>query len=383
MSASRTAPLSSPTTSPPLAAARPTDAGWTYARDIVRLHCDPVVGAPYWIETARRLGIDAERDLQSREDLQRFGWMDEEALRTRPVTDFIPASVRRESTEFILCETSGFLGTPKATAFTPAEFGSAFLRPFIEMAEHAGFPVAGRWLFIGPGGPHPIGRAAVALARRLSGFDPHTLDFDPRWFGRLEAGGFARERYLEHLLRQAETLLRREPIEILFATPAVLERLADRMTEGERERIRGIHYGGQPVTPQRREKLEGGAFPHAAHLAGYGNSLFGVCLEWKGGAGPTPRYFPRGDRLRLRVVRTGEPREAAPLDCPLVPYGERGRVCFDRFDRTTMILNMRERDEAVRIAPPVGGAALGLRSDGVAAPDLAPALRAHKVEGIY
>jgi hypothetical protein len=77
-------------------------------------------------------------------------------------------------------------------------------------------------------------------------------------------------------------------------------------------------------------------------------------------------YFPHGLRLIVRsVVCDGDPgagvrRDAAP--------GERGRVVATRLSETQLILNLIERDTAIRIAPPRELANVGFVLDGLRDP---------------
>lgn len=359
------------------------DADFASALDLIRLHCHPRAGARYWIEKVAERGIDVDRDLRQWPDLLRFGWMDEEALRRRPLEDFIPAGELARREPFHLAETSGFLGRPKTAAFSPEEFDRAFIQPFQIAAVSVKFPTSGRWLWIGPSGPHPIGQAARILARSRGHSDPFSVDFDPRWFNKLAAGSMARQRYMDHLIEQAMTILDRERIDIIFTTPSVLEKLADVMNETQRRAVRGVHYGGQSIDGGRLEKLKNESFPRAVHLAGYGNSLFGVCMEVETPDQTGPCYFPFGRRLRVRIVDASASHAREPSEFSEVDPRSLGRVVLDRLDRTMMILNMLERDEATRIAPSPGPARLGFARDGLQRPQLAAPLRATRDEGIY
>ncbi len=351
-------------------------------RDVVRLHCDPREGSPYWIEQCQGRQLDPE-SFTGFEDLLRFGWMDEDALRQRPIDDFLPASVRNDRGErLILAQSSGFLGDAKTAAFSTGEFRAAFIEPFEPAAAAAGFPTTGYWLWLGPSGPHPIGQAARSLAWMRSGRDPFSVDFDPRWFNRLAPSSFARERYMAHLAEQALAILDREPIEILFATPSTLEFLAPRMMDRSRYRIRGIHYGGQTVSPERLATLCE-SFPEAVHLAGYGNSMAGVAMEYPRFGEPGPCYFSHAARLRYRLIDPEATSSKPPLDWERVDYGERGRVVLDRFDPSMMILNLLERDEATRIYPGDELRDLGIESDGLGNPQPAREFLTNHVEGIY
>lgn len=352
-------------------------------REIVALHCHPRDGAPYWIERASRCGLGTAQSIRDRADLDRFGWMDEEALRVRPVSDFIPRAVLNGGEPILLAETSGFTGRPKSSAWTESDFEAAFIAPFEPAARAAGFPPDGLWLWLGPAGPHPIGRAARRLARRFGGRDPFSVDFDPRWYNKLAPESFARDRYMEHLLEQAVRILEREPVDILFGTPAVLERLAPRLSESRRASVRGVHYGGQALGPGRLARLTNESFPAAVHMGGYGNSLFGVCIQIPVAGIAEPVYFPHGGRLCVRVVPANITSDDAPADLPGLDPGLRGRVVMDRFDPSMMILNMLERDEAALAPGNACDPPDGFGRTGIIAPGPLCSAGARAAEGIY
>ncbi len=71
------------------------------------------------------------------------------------------------SSDYLLAETAGTLGRPKTAVHRADEFETAFVTPFVMAARRVGFPEGGHWLFIGPTGPHIIGRAARRCARAL------------------------------------------------------------------------------------------------------------------------------------------------------------------------------------------------------------------------
>lgn len=302
-------------------------------RKIVGIHFDQDGGAPYWLECQRALGIDARAEIRTLKDLERLGPMDEDALRTRPVMDFVPRSERGGLAGAIVTETGGTTGTPKRTIFSREEFRVAFVEPFVRVADATGFPRRAAWLWVGPSGPHVIGQAAAACAAALESPQPFAIDFDPRWFRKLPPDSLSRERYLRHLVEQALQIIRCEPIAVIFTTPAVLESLAGAMTDEQRRRIRGVHYGGMRVEGALLNAAQTEWFPDAVHLAGYGNSLFGVCMEFGGPPDRGLRYYPLGVRHHLRV-------------------GDDGHVWMSRMDSTVLIANMRERDIGAAVGAP-------------------------------
>jgi thienamycin biosynthesis protein ThnN len=353
--------------------ARPPERSRVHA---LTLHFDPHRGSPYWIERAHALGVRAG-DLQSLDDLAVFGPMDEEALRTRPLDDFIPRQVRESGTRLIPSETGGATGAPKLVVFTLEEFEAGFVTPFISVAAHTGFPRGGRWLFVGPTGPHIIGRAARHLARALGADDPFTVDFDPRWHRRLVPGSLVQRRHLEHVITQALHVLERVEIQVLFITPSTLHALLPQMTERQRLAVRGAHYGGQPVTAEDLADFRD-ALPNAVHLGGYGNSLVGVCMQVPGEGDATMAHHAAPPRHVIRLLQ--DPTASLTRE---VEIGARGRVMFHRLDDSFLLLNMVERDEATRLPPSPLAARLGLTAEGIGDPMPCTAAAALAAGGIY
>ena len=311
---------------------------------VLDAHFDPRWGSPFWIERAAALGFDPRREIGTLADLERLGPFPLEELARRPLEHFLPRRVRDQRSQLITAETSGTTGPPKRTAYLPAEFEAAFVEPFVRAARRTGFPRAVPWLFVGPGGPHVIGKAARACAAALGAMDPGTVDFDPRWARRLPADSLARRRYLEHVLAQATSVLHTQEVGVLFATPPVVSALGERLGPALREAVLGIHLGGVAAPPGFwREVAE--RFPKAVVLGGYGNSLAGVCPQLASGEQGEPAYFPLGPRLRVLVDRSAD--------------AATGRVRFHRLDLSALLPNVLERDVAAPALPPEDAALSG------------------------
>jgi thienamycin biosynthesis protein ThnN len=315
-------------------------------RNILKIHFDPDQGTPYWLERQQALGLVALRDIQCTNDLARLGPMEETALAERPVEDFIPRCYA-QCRDIILAQTGGSLGRPKFAVHRLDEFETAFISPFLRAAEACAFPRACHWLFIGPTGPHVIGRAAQACARAYGRGDVYTVDFDPRWAKKLVSGSFSANRYLEHILDQALHILNTQTIEVLFSTPAVLTRLCDRLSANQRAAIRGIHLGGMTVECEFMTNLSE-AFPQAVVLSGLGNTLLGMAPQLAYAPDTGMDYFIFGERLKARIV----PEDKSGLDLTqTVDYGQRGRLVWHRLDEMQLLINLVERDTAIRIEP--------------------------------
>src|SRR5262249_2684960 len=173
--------------------------------------------------------------------------------------------------------------------------------PFLQVVRATGFPQGEPWLWVGPSGPHIIGKVVRELARQTGSMDPFSVDFDPRWAKRLADGSLARQRYLDHVTEQALDVLEREHVGVLFTTPPALAALARRMSDRQREAIHGVHYGGLSMTAATLNEFRA-QFPRAVHLAGYGNTLFGVVMEVTDAPRQALDYFPLDDRVLFHVV---------------------------------------------------------------------------------
>ncbi len=335
-------------------------------RPVLRIHFDADLGTPYWLERQRELGIKVVETIRSVEDLALLGPMDERALADRPIEDFVPRAFSGHN-EYLLAETAGTLGKPKTAVHRADEFEAAFIVPFLKAAHRTGFPQGGRWLFIGPTGPHIIGRAARRCARALGAGDAFTVDFDPRWAKKLTSGSFAAQRYRNHIEEQALRILEIQNIDVLFATPAVLTGLAEKTADSKRRSIRGIHLGGMHASVEFMDRMSE-RFPNAAILSGYGNTLFGMIPQLSYQRDTGFDYYPHGKRLIVRLIPlredAGEPDLTARVE-----YGQRGQVMVHRLDEMQLLVNVLERDTAVRIEPPGDDAAAdGFTQDGLRDP---------------
>ena len=223
-----------------------------------------------------------------------------------------------------------------------------------------------RWLFVGPTGPHIIGRAARCCAKALDAGDVFTVDFDPRWAKKLLAGSFAAQRYLEHVEDQALHVLAVQNIGVLFSTPAVLSSLAQKIDEAKRLAIKGIHLGGMCAGAEFMDKMNE-LFPNAVVLSGYGNTLFGMMPQLRYERQTGFDYFPYGHRLIVRMIPAAAPDETADINS-CVEYGHRGQLLIHRLDEMQFIANLLERDTAIRLESNRDTAADGFVLDGLRDP---------------
>jgi hypothetical protein len=349
-------------------------------RDMLALHFHPEHGSVYWLKRQDELGWEVRDRVRTVDNLWLLGPTPLSDLRRFALREFIPRAFHHELHRFVIGETAGTTGEPRASAYRDDEFQEAFITPFLRVAASTGFPRGEPWLWVGPSGPHIIGKVVRELARQTGSMDPFSVDFDPRWAKRLVDGTLARQRYLDHVIDQAIDVLQREDVGVLFITPPALAALAKRMSDRQREAIHGVHYGGLSIPAPALNEFRTD-FPNAVHLAGYGNTLFGVVMEVADQPRQALDYFPLSDRVVFQVVDGSAPEDSWPP--PAVELGQSGRVLFHRLDESCLLVGVLERDEADRIAPSAAALALGGRADGLRNPR-PPATDAGRIQlGLY
>ena len=313
---------------------------------ILNLHFDPKEGSTHWLELLRQKGLH-RRDL-SLETLHLLGPMDMDALRHKPISDFIPQSLKGQMGTMMLAETGGTTGSPCRRVYLEQEFQAAFVDPWRAAVQRFHFPQGGCWLFVGPSGPHIIGQAARAFARATGSLEPFAIDCDVRWIKQQQPQSMGYRLYMDHLISQAMNCINQQEITSLFTTPPLLLELGAEMSIGQRQRIHGIHTGGMSQDNETTGKLVA-LFPHAVILPGFGNSLCGVCFEREQQPGEPSVFYPSDPALDLRLIPLPVQEGEQPRLTEIVAEGERGRVMFHRFDQSFLLLNMLERDTAMRV----------------------------------
>ena len=321
--------------------ARAARDAWT--RELMSWHFDPATGCPFWLQRAAHFDFDPRRDVQSYDDLSRFGFFEDEWLRGGPVRRWVPKAF--EGRPAHVFETGGSTGVPKSRV-NVEDFRLDY-EAFSDTLPEEFFPRGADWLSLGPTGPRRLRLAVEHLAQHRGGICFH-VDLDPRWVIKLIKMGEARmaEAYKQHVVEQGLTLLRAHPgIRCLFTTPKLLEALCEKVPL-RRLGVTGVFCGGTEMTPQFHrfaveELLDGAYFAPT-----YGNTLMGLAVHKPRAEGDPfdVIYYPPSPRAMIEVVDPDEPTR-------VVPYGETGRVRLTTLTRDFFMPRFLERDEAEREPP--------------------------------
>ncbi|MGH9718935.1 MAG: hypothetical protein ACRD8O_01880 [Bryobacteraceae bacterium] len=314
-----------------------------WVREMIEWHFNPETGCPFWLDRAKTLGFDPRREIRTYEDLDRFGFFEDEWLRGGPVERWIPKGLAGKPV--YVFETGGSTGVPKSRIAID-DFRIDY-EMFSDTLPGDAFPRGADWISIGPTGPRRLRLAVEHLAQHRGGIC-FMVDLDPRWVIKLIKAGRMQtvELYKRHVIDQALTLLRANPnIHCLFTTPKLLEALCDKVSL-KQVGITGVFCGGTEMTPQFcrsavEELLDGVYFAPT-----YGNTLMGLAVHK-----PLSKdnnyaiiYYPPSPRAMIEVVDPDKPHRVVGL-------GETGRVRLTTLTREFFMPRFLERDEAEREAP--------------------------------
>jgi hypothetical protein len=319
-----------------------------WIRELMQWHFSQETGCPFWLEWAQKAGWDPRRDIQSFDDLAKFGLFEDEWLRGGPVRRWVPKPYAERPISVF--ETGGTTGVPKSR-INIDDFRVDY-EWFSATLPDDKFPPGSNWLMVGPSGPRRLRLAVEHLAQHRGGIC-FMVDLDPRWVIKLINKGWGEhlQAYKDHVIDQAITILGAgHDIKCLFTTPKLLEALAMRLdTMGSSIRkagITGIFSGGTEFTPQwnrfAHEELLDGAYMTPT----YGNTLMGLAPSEPSGPhnGYKITYHAPQPRAVVQVVDFDEPSQ-------VVAYGQSGRVKLTTLTKEFFMPGFLERDEGEREPP--------------------------------
>lgn len=319
-----------------------------HVREIVQWHFSPETGCPFWLEWRENAGWDPIREVRGFDDLSRFGHFQDDWLRGGPVRRWVPKAYADRPV--YVFETGGTTGIPK-TRISIDDFRIDY-EIFSETLPQEHFPKNANWLMLGPTGPRRLRLAVEHLAQHRGGIC-FCVDLDPRWVIKLIRKGWTdhSKAYRQHVIDQAVSILSADhDIRCLFATPKLLEALADELqSRGSSIReagITGIFAGGTEFTPQwyrfAVEELLDGAYLTPT----YGNTLMGLAASKPFDPADNFKitYFAPQPRAVLQVVDFDDADR-------VVEYGQSGRVMLTTLTREFFMPRFLERDEGEREPP--------------------------------
>jgi hypothetical protein len=319
-----------------------------WVRELMQWHFDAATGCPFWLEWAAKAGWDPRREVQSFDDLKKFGAFEDEWLRGGPVRRWVPKAYADRPVSVF--ETGGTTGVPKSRVNID-DFRIDYEWFSATLPDEA-FPKGSNWLQVGPTGPRRLRLAVEHLAQYRGGIC-FMVDLDPRWVIKLINKGWGEhlQAYKDHVIDQAVTILGAgHDIRCLFTTPKLLEALGlrlEKMGSSIRQAgITGIFSGGTEFTPQwnrfAQEELLDGAYMTPT----YGNTLMGLAPSEP--SGPHNNY-----KITYHAPQPRAVAEVVDFDNPdrAVGYGQTGRVKLTTLTKEFFMPGFLERDEGEREPP--------------------------------
>ncbi|MHB8062817.1 MAG: hypothetical protein ACYDG2_09325 [Ruminiclostridium sp.] len=322
-----------------------------HTKQIIKWHFNEYTGSSFWLEKAEKLPFDPLKDIQCYEDLRHFPDFSDE-LRDIDIQKLVPKGYLKEKQLPDIFESGGATGKPKRIIEIESRArGVEWINSVLDLH---GFPKGlnnGSWLFIGPSGPHIVGRSMGKLAK-LRDTMSYYIDFDPRWVRKCIKNSETAiiQKYINHIVEQVKDIILDQSIGIIFATPAVLERLIgdNELLEIMKRNVKGLIWSGTSFSAESIRYLQEDLFPDAKVLGLYGNTLMGI-------AGQRPQKV--GDKYPA-VFHSFFPYSIAEVmdftnNSKHVDYYDAGQVRITLLTKEMFIPNNMERDQAIRIPPEV------------------------------
>lgn len=365
-----------------------------YVQAVMDIHFDETYGTPFWRKKMDELGFDPREEVESIEDLRKLGEADEEALRERPVQDFMPRlfaraergswdkydEVEPDLSMYDLSKSSGSTGKKKIMPWREPLSDEA-----AEWYSH-NFDVrdidAGNWIVTGPSGLYE-GQMVEAAKKRgqnayFNGVETRRLKPQTKELGQLTNNplGFAKEALtnpgkvpaalqglarMKYSLQAMEEDLESEEVEVLASVPAVTKRahgmLESDSTVSNPGDIEAVIMSGMEVNEKILDEVSG-MYENAEIVPMYATSFTGPNFD-----NPDTEdleYQSLNPFISFGVIEQGgEPFQSREE----VEYGERGQVVLNHLSEGFLWPNQTERETAERREP---SDTLGTDGDGIA-----------------
>ena len=136
----------------------------------------PGDGLSFLAGTRQAFDLDPRRDVKSYDDLDRFGFFQDEWLRGGPVRRWVPKGLTGKP--IYVFETGGSTGVPKSR-INVDDFRIDY-EAFSDTLPDECFPKGADWIMVGPTGPRRLRLAVEHLAQHRGGIC-FMIDLDPRW----------------------------------------------------------------------------------------------------------------------------------------------------------------------------------------------------------
>ncbi len=326
--------------------------------EILPWHFSDKTGCPFWLEMRKTLDFDPLKLTGLADVVKYFGPFDASVLKTRLVPDeeWIPRGFAGEPwSKFV---TGGTTGDPSGRYDrigdrSPEE--SDYARDYYKFSAYLGydgFPMGGKWGYIGPDASRRLPRGVEILARlRRAGFIKcETMDVV--WL-KNKLHKDAVFIYRDECVQRAVSFIQHVKPVSLFCPPIMIMQIA-KFIDWTTTSVKGVFAGGTEMTPEMVRHINVELFQGKIRLApAFGNALVGLavprkistptnpipgCLAW----GLTYQAFE--PHTVFRITKLDDMKTE-------VQPGERGRLEISTFTKGFFMPCNADRDEADCVAP--------------------------------
>ena len=322
---------------------------WEWIRN---LHFDESNGSPYWVERAKKFGINPKKDLETLESflLSEISICDENELKIRTDEYFIPKKTLKEKPIHRLTSSGSTSGEKKVSYWTD-EGLSHNSKHLAKVAKLYGVEEKMKWIVTGPSYPAPFQPLMENLVLREMRGDLYFVPIETQHLKKKIAEIPPQELDLKKLLSipyfearlkpvwdETVKYLNTRKIDFLGTTLFMLPHLEEQ--EGF-ENVKFVYVGGMEIPFElykfwkNRLEQEGKKL-----ITSYGHYIFGLFFDLPSNE---LTYYSAAPQSFLFVTEEQDPFK-------FVKYGERGRVRYLKMDEA-MLWCQQERDYAERVGP--------------------------------
>jgi len=354
-----------------------------YLQKVIEIHFDDTYGSPYWLEQKETLGFDPIQEIKNFDDLlNKFPVSDEEALKERPIEDFIPKlfkkkfKINNQTKEIInpeifnIAKSSGTTGKKKKMPWSNniTEEIKEWYDYNLDLYNQAG----GNWLVCGPYGQYEKDLINAGNVRGgfvfFNGIETKDIKnksiqlnkiaqnplkiLDSSLLEQALLGAAHMKPTIESIKDDINSQRFNNLASSPFFVASIHELLLRENSQVKPEDIHTILISGASITKETINKLKR-LYINAKVIPMYASSIIGPAFDH-----PETEdivYYPPKPLVKFNVIKNDGTNKLEEVD-----YNERGRVVLQRISECFFWPNQTERETGIRKEPKDPFAAEGL-----------------------
>jgi len=315
---------------------------WQTVRDI---HFDEKSGTPYWINAAKKEGIDPKNDLDTLEDFfnSSISLCDENILKVESIKYFIPKSILNDynNNYTSIFTSSGSMGKKKEVAWS--ETALDYIADYANHClDRVGIRRGINWIIQGPYGlfQDTVRRTIAKRGGLIHSAGVETRNLKKEFTSIRTPEDFKNSQFMNIVFGPSiefiQDVLAKEKIGGLVTAIQLLPNLVNACGF---ENIEAIYFSGMDI-PKEMYKLWKEKLPHMKFIHSFGHHNLGFSYSTPFEGEP---YYPPFPVSAIYIVDQDDPYH-------IVGYGQRGRHKILRME-PAFLWSQLDRDHSIRVPP--------------------------------